>query len=261
MKKIFVIILLLNAFIGLKAQCPLTQAEDFTATDVEGHEWNLFEILDDGKYVCIDFFYTTCGPCQQTAPKVNEAYLNFGCNGGDIVFLAIDDGDTDQQCIDFDETFGVEYPTISGIEGGGSAINSTYGIAAFPTIILIAPDRQVVEQDIWPISTGAYLTGVIEAYGITQMECGVGINEEKETNTISNLYPNPANQSLTIEMNLSNKNIHFEIFNLLGVKVKGIKSQAGVQQIDVSDLSAGNYFIRAIEDQKTIDIKQLSVSH
>jgi len=33
-------------------------AVDFTATDFNGVEHNLFDILDGGQYVCIDFFYT-----------------------------------------------------------------------------------------------------------------------------------------------------------------------------------------------------------
>lgn len=38
------------------AQTPLTEAVDFTATDIHGNTWNLFDELDDGKYVLIDFW-------------------------------------------------------------------------------------------------------------------------------------------------------------------------------------------------------------
>lgn len=41
------------------AQTNLTVAVDFTATDFNGNEFNLFEILDAGQYVVIDFFGTT----------------------------------------------------------------------------------------------------------------------------------------------------------------------------------------------------------
>jgi len=41
------------------SQTTLTEAVDFTATGTDGIEYNLFEILDGGQYVCIDFFYTT----------------------------------------------------------------------------------------------------------------------------------------------------------------------------------------------------------
>lgn len=41
------------------AQTPLTTAVDFTVTDFNGNEFNLFEILDGGQHVVIDFFGTT----------------------------------------------------------------------------------------------------------------------------------------------------------------------------------------------------------
>jgi len=43
-----------------QAQISLTEAVDFTVTDVEGVTWNLFDVLDNqGKYVVIDFWYST----------------------------------------------------------------------------------------------------------------------------------------------------------------------------------------------------------
>jgi len=41
------------------SQTPLTVAVDFTSTTTEGVEFNLFDILAGGQYVCIDFFFTT----------------------------------------------------------------------------------------------------------------------------------------------------------------------------------------------------------
>ncbi|MCB2208367.1 MAG: hypothetical protein KQH67_08715 [Bacteroidetes bacterium] len=59
MKKFTLFIGLLLATTFSIAQTPLTVAVDFTATGIDGIEYNLFEILDGGQYVCIDFFYTT----------------------------------------------------------------------------------------------------------------------------------------------------------------------------------------------------------
>ncbi|MEE4259654.1 MAG: hypothetical protein V2I62_07840 [Bacteroidales bacterium] len=59
MKKFTLFIGLLLATTFSIAQTNLTVAEDFTATDIEGVEHNLFSILDGGQYVIIDFFYTT----------------------------------------------------------------------------------------------------------------------------------------------------------------------------------------------------------
>lgn len=48
MKKILTFIIAIIFSISVKAQCPITEAIDFTATDCHGEEIHLFDILDGG---------------------------------------------------------------------------------------------------------------------------------------------------------------------------------------------------------------------
>jgi hypothetical protein len=57
MKKLALIVAMFFATTLTFSQTPLTEAVDFTGTDIYGNEFSLFEILDGGQYVCIDFFY------------------------------------------------------------------------------------------------------------------------------------------------------------------------------------------------------------
>lgn len=59
MTKIFYSIVLFFTISFAYSQTNLTEAVDFTATDIFGVEHNLFDILDGGQYVCLDFFFTT----------------------------------------------------------------------------------------------------------------------------------------------------------------------------------------------------------
>lgn len=62
MKKILRFSLVILAVMTINtsfSQTNLTQAVDFTATDTDGNTWTLFEELAEGKYVLIDFFFTT----------------------------------------------------------------------------------------------------------------------------------------------------------------------------------------------------------
>ena len=91
--------------------------------------------------------------------------------------ISVNTGDTDAECIAFDETYGIEFPCISGVEGGGSAINSTYGIPAYPTYILIAPNHDIVEQDMWTIYSTQTFIDYIDPYGLEETSCsGVSAN-------------------------------------------------------------------------------------
>jgi len=58
MKKFTIIVALFFTTTFAFSQTPLTEAVDFTETDIYGNEITLFEILDAGQYVCIDFFAT-----------------------------------------------------------------------------------------------------------------------------------------------------------------------------------------------------------
>lgn len=85
--------------------------------------------------------------------------------------MAIATGDTDAAVIAYDEQYGVLYPAISGV-AGGSAICNAYGISAYPTHIIIAPDHSIIEQDIWPISSPNDFINPLEAAGCEAHECG-----------------------------------------------------------------------------------------
>ena len=170
MKKLVTLFLALLIGFGLKAQCPLTQAVDFTATDVHGTEIHLFDILDSGQYVLIDFFFTTCVPCQQATPKIVESYYAFGCNQHDVFYMEIATGDSEAACLNWVNNYGVEYPTISGA-AGGTGICSQYGIPQYPTVILIAPNHQIVIQDLWPIGSAQAVISALEAQGVEQHDC------------------------------------------------------------------------------------------
>ena len=96
MKRNFLLALIcLFSILFARAQTSLTTATDFTVTDTDGNTHNLYSILNSGKYVCIDFFFTTCGPCQSTSPYYKVTFTNFCCNSQDIFFISIDQGDND----------------------------------------------------------------------------------------------------------------------------------------------------------------------
>lgn len=254
MKQIFTFILAVALFGLVRAQTPLTTASDFTATDVHGTSHTLFSYLNSGKYVLIDFFYTTCGPCQVAAPQANDSYENFGCNTSGVIFLGIDYGDSDAEVIAFDNTYGAHYPCISG-DAGGTAICGTYGITAYPTFILIAPDKNIVEQDIWPFSTSICNT-TIAGYGVGTASCPTGIFDYSQ-NIITGLYPNPASdQTMFTFMAEQNALYKVTVFSMSGQPVleqqmNEINSQGEYSySIPVGELAAGSYYIVLSSDNR-----------
>ena len=194
MKKLCTILLISLSLVNLNAQTSLTTAVDFTVTDVHGETHNLFSLLNEGKHVIVDFFFTTCGPCIASVPTLNQSFTDYGCNTGEVFYISIDDGDTDAEVLQYENDYGGLLPSVSGIEGGGNAVNSAYGISAYPTVILIAPDHTILEQDIYPVSN---ITTALPNAGLNMAVCDTGsstaiteivLEKERKENIIFDIF-------------------------------------------------------------------------
>ena len=248
MKKFLSLILLIILGFNVKAQTSLTEAVDFTGTDCYGEEViNLFEILDRGQHVLIDFYNYSCTPCQIVVPYVVEAYEAFGCNNHDVFFMEVSHCDSDDNCQWWAEKYGVQYPTISR-QGGGIEIQKAYGPKQNPTLVLISPDRKILLQDMDYDSIKAreaqYIIEQLEQFGIEQHSCNEGFNEI-ESNEF-NIYPNPASDKLYIETLTQTQTLTIEIYDIYG-RVQNHRSSEAQKlrnSIDVSKLNSGVYFVK-----------------
>ena len=242
MKKNYFIILfcVFTLSSSLKAQTPLTQAVDFLAKDIYGVQHQLFDILDNQqKYVFIDFFSPTCGPCQNMTPFLDSVYYKFGENEADLYILAIDQNFNNEMVMDFEETYNIHYPAISGIEGSGSAVFEAYEIPYYPSLILIAPNHEIIEQAIpVPYSTQE-LIDVLESHGIQQ----VTAVEEQEKITHLNFYPNPAQDFIQINSNDYIQKI--SIFELTGQLIleKELLHNPLHERLEIAHFKSGIYLL------------------
>jgi thiol-disulfide isomerase/thioredoxin len=263
MKKLLLTIFTFSA-IAVNAQTTLTTAVDFTAKDIDGNTFNLFDKLDEGKYVFIDFFFTNCGPCQATAPKLHEAFVTYGANAptAPMYFLSINRDDDNATMHTWESTYmdpTGPYPRgISGTQGsatgGPQSFSATYGISAYPSMILIAPNRQIVEQDIWPISTAASFDPFFAAHSIFP---GVaGVNSVIENSNIS-IFPSPANNEITLNVT-GNKLNGVRMLDMIGnvVLAQNFENAQQVKTINISNLKAGVYFAEVRINNNELVVKK-----
>lgn len=241
----------------LSAQTPLTVAPDFSVKTTESETIHLFPLLDNNKIVVIDFFSTSCGPCQTFAYDFELAYQNFGSNEGNVFFVAINYNSDNQGVRIFDSTFNITLPSASGIEGGGNAVYEAYQISAYPTVIVITPDRQIVEQFIWEPTEENITNAVVEAGGLL-----VGNQELVSENF--NIYPNPADQEFSIQISSAlMSEAHFAIYDIAGKKVKSgliSENEKSIIKLPVSDLDNGLYLFK-LESKNQIFTKKIFINH
>ncbi len=180
----------LIAALSLSAQVAVETAPDFTVKDVDGNQHHLYDYLDNGKLVVIDFFTTNCGPCQTYASEVSASYEYFGCNYADVIYLGINWGSDNDLVRQFDSVWGAYYPSVSGLQGGGNAVVDLYQVQSYPTVILIAPDRSILNNHIWPPAAVNINAEVLTAGGIP-MSCTVnaGLLQPETRECLQVLFP------------------------------------------------------------------------
>lgn len=217
------------------------EAPDFAAVDCDGNEIRLYDILDGGQYVFIDFFHYTCGPCRELMPFVEESYYYYGCNDKDVYYMEISGSDNVSMCLRWCEEFGVEYPTISK-EGGGEAIHSNYRIPGDPFFLLIAPDRSVALSSGYGGFYFDDFQSIVDSFapfGLEVFQCHQDIKEENEA--VIGLFPNPADGFVNLVVESSSM---IQVYNVLGQLMDSFVSENQLVRIETVRYPEGLYFVQ-----------------
>ena len=127
-------------------------APDFELQDLNGNTWHLYELLEAGKHVILDFSATWCSPCwaYHESGVLNEAYTLYGPEGTDelMIFMIEGDDQTNVDCLydlpdcsyttKGDWTAGTLYPIIND-----DYIADAYKIEGWPTQFHICPYKLI----------------------------------------------------------------------------------------------------------------------
>src|SRR5689334_4058129 len=112
-----------------------SRAPDFRLARLDGGHSSLAGLLADGP-VLLAFFKVSCPVCQMTFPFLERLHAA----GYSVVGISQDDpGDTR----DFNQEFGITFPTLLDTEESGFPVSNAYGISSVPTMFLIEPGGAV----------------------------------------------------------------------------------------------------------------------
>ena len=162
MRKFLSLIVVLMLAFNVKAQgLAITEAADFTFSD-NGTEKTLFEVLDNGQHALLYFFNYQSEVSEEKAPIINGVYNSLGMNQEDVYLIGLDPANESILLNNWAVITDVKYPLVA--KDKAYYISQTYGGqwgVMMPALILIAPNHDIILEEIWPITSADQVVGII----------------------------------------------------------------------------------------------------
>jgi len=217
-------------------------APDFSLTNTSGVTYNLYEQLNSGKVVVLDFFSISCLTCQEGIPFLDSIYQAHNSGEGALTVWGIESQEgTEEEIIQFMIDYGGTFNGFATIGHEEILAEDMYDITYTPQYVVVCTDgmmKKVPKSNIIPVINHCFTSSLPTIYETATPEV-------KIFTTLS---------EISISHNFSeNEKIQVELFDILGRKhFQGEFSGTNEIVIERKNLPAGIYFIRLQDSNKNI---------
>ena len=182
-----------------------SEAPNFTLTDINGVSHTLYDYLDQGKMVIVEFSAVWCGICwnYHNQEVMKDLYQAYGPNGtDDLVVLFVEGDNSTAESLLFggpgsvgDWTDGTPYPMM---DDGTGDVAADFMVFSFPKLYAICPDRKT-----YSVGTASYSTweNWIQSCSLTGSETVSDIDCFGQDNGSINLNVSGGFGNITYEWN------------------------------------------------------------
>lgn len=239
-------------------------AMQFSGNSCNGDQVDLFADLDAGKAVLLHFFMPNCGACpppaqriQKMANKINAVFP------GKVIGYAFPFENSSSCIVASNWVATSNVSTLYTPMDSGEAQVAYYGGFGMPTVVLLGGmDHRVL------FSTQSFSssdTTIMRDSILALFNTANGIQDLHGELNSFNLYPNPANDNVSVAFTLTETSDYtINITDITGKQIALIsdEKQTGVikKQINTTALPNGNYIVRILTNENTA-IRKFTVSH
>jgi thiol-disulfide isomerase/thioredoxin len=228
-------------------------------TDIEGVDHDIQAILSSGKAVIIDAFADWCGPCWSyhvggTLEELHDElpYVKIfgleadpGVPEGNISNAATGLGDW---------TLG---GTVGYVLADDNAVAGNLNLAYYPTLVLVCPDEDRTTSEIGQQSFATWKNAILNCEGlVTSVDENVAVS-------VTNVYPNPANETANVLFNVKEAGVAtVEIINTVGQVVvsEQLGEVSGKQNVALNTANVANgMYIVKISVGENVTTSSLSI--
>ena len=241
-----------------------TTGMQFSGKDCDGNSVDLFADLDAGKVVILFYYMPSCGSCPPPAQKIQKMANGINKTHPEKVKGYAFPFQNSTTC-----TYSTTWVSSNGLGtlytamDSGAAQVAHYGGFGMPTIVVLGgKDHKVI------FSTLSFSTSdTIEMKNkiLAQLNASAGITNLPNTVNAFSIYPNPAKDHISINLDIKEYiNLTLDIIDLTGKQVAIITNEklSGnvTKQFSTAELPNGYYLVRLQVDGKT-SIQNLVVNH
>lgn len=262
MKKSIILIFIFQFFITIQIIAQTT-AMQFSGTDCNGNNVDLFADLDAGKAVILHFYMPNCGSCPPSAKRIQTMANNINAiypgrvKGYAFPFQNSTTCSYSQTWVNSNSLNALYAPMDSGAEHV-----SYYGGFGMPTIVLLGGTDHKVLFSTLDFSTS---DTTIMKNKILELINSTGTNEFNENIPAFTIFPNPAHDHFTIHANSeSNSAVSIDLIDMTGkqTEIFGRENFSGIlnESFDTKIIATGLYFIKLqVNGQQSI--QKLNIVH
>ena len=130
---------------------------DFTIKTASGENVTLSEMLAEKDMVLLNFFFTTCGPCANEFPYMQEAYEMYQ---DDVAVIALDPLEQDDAVAGYQASMGLTFPMAAC----PAVWSSTFSITGYPTSVIVDRYGMICLIEVGGITSLRPFTSIFETF-------------------------------------------------------------------------------------------------